>query len=78
MVSFINLYLTMLGGRDSSVDISDSLRAGRPGVRDLEWARFSILVRDPPSLLYNVYGVSFPGYSGRGVALTTHPLLATM
>jgi len=31
---------------------------------------------DPPSHLYNVYSVSFPGEKRRGVALATHLLLA--
>jgi hypothetical protein len=32
-------------------------------------------LRDPPSLLYNRYRVFPGGKSGRGVMLTTHPLL---
>jgi hypothetical protein len=61
---------------------SDWLRTGRPGFDHRQRRRnFSLPsapspLWGPPSLLYSRYGDSFPeGKCGRGVMLTSHPLL---
>ena len=48
-----------------------------PGI-EFQWGGEIFLTRPDwpwslPNLLYNGYGVNFPGLSGRGVVLTTHP-----
>ena len=69
----------MVLGRDSSVDIATALRAGQFGDRIPVWvARFSALVHTCPAAhpaSCTMGTGSFPkGLSGRGVALTTHPI----
>jgi hypothetical protein len=64
--------------RDSSVVIATRYGLESPGIES-RWAEifrtYPDRLRDPPSLLYNRYRV-FPGSKGgRGVMLTTHPLL---
>jgi hypothetical protein len=68
-----------LCGPGSSVGIATELRAGRSGDRVPVGARFSALVQivlgAHPASCTRVTG-SFPGVKyGRGVLLTTHPLL---
>ena len=62
----------------SSVGIATELRAARSGIES-RWRRdsphLSRLALGPPSLLYNGYRVFLGVKSGRGVLLTTHPLL---
>jgi len=67
-----------VGGPGSSVGIPNELRAGRSGIESPVGTRFSAHPDRPwgsPSLLYNGYRVSPGGRGGRGVLLTTHPLL---
>ena len=76
---YFNKAYRWIGGPGSDVSIATGYRLDGPGIKsrlgeifrtypDLPWG--------PPSLLYNGYRV-FPGgvKSGRGVALTPHPLL---
>jgi hypothetical protein len=58
---------------------TDWLRTGRSGVRILVGTRFFAHVQTVPGThpAYCTMGTgSFPGVNGRGVVLTTHPLLA--
>jgi hypothetical protein len=70
--------LVRLGSRDSVVGIATRYGLEGPGI-EFRWGEIFRTkpdrLRDPPSLLYNGYRV-FPGSkSGRGVILTTNPLL---
>jgi hypothetical protein len=61
-----------------SKDSTGQLRAGRSADRIPAGRVFPHLSRPspvPPSLLYNGYRVFPGGKGGRGVMLTTHPLL---
>jgi hypothetical protein len=72
--------LTTIVGRDGSVGTATSHGPHGPGIESSGGEIFHIRPErflDPPSLLHNVYLVSFPGVkSARGVALTTHTDLA--
>jgi hypothetical protein len=64
--------------RDSSVGIATRYGLDGPGIESRWGARFSAPVQvglgaHPAS--YTMGTGSFPGYSGQGVALTTHPHL---
>jgi hypothetical protein len=64
--------------RDSVVSITTRYGVEGPGIES-RWGEFfrtySDRLRGPPSLLYNGYLVFPRGRGGRGVMLTTHPLL---
>jgi hypothetical protein len=73
------VYVTLPpGSRDSSVGITTRYGLEGPGIESLWGEIFRTIpdrLRGPPSLLYNGY-LFFPGgKGGRGVMLTTHPLL---
>jgi len=74
---FITVYLTF-GGPGSSVGIATELRAGRTGIES-RWGRDFPPVQTGPGAhpaSCKMGTVSFPGLKcGRGVLLTTHPLL---
>jgi hypothetical protein len=71
-------YSTCAGSRDSVVSIATRYGLEGPGIESRWGEIFRIYpdrLRGPPSLLHNGYRV-FPGSKGgRGVMLTTHPLL---
>ena len=74
---FIPLLFTM-GSRDSSVGIVTRYGLEGPGIEsrwDEIFRTYPDRFRGPPSLLYNGYRVFHGGKDGRGVMLTTHPLL---
>ena len=82
-MELVSWYLpSLIGGPGSSVGIATELRAGRPGDRIPVGARFSAPVQTGPgahSASCTVGTVSFPGVNcGRGVLLTTHPLLVPL
>jgi hypothetical protein len=64
--------------RDSSVGIATRYGLEAPGIKS-RWGEifctYPDRLRGPPSLLYDGYRVFPGGKSGRGVMLTTHPLL---
>jgi hypothetical protein len=66
------------GSRDSSVGIVTRYGLKDPGIES-RWGEifrtYPDRLRDPPSLLYNVYWVFPGGKGGQGVMLTAHPLL---
>jgi hypothetical protein len=66
------------GSRDSVVGIATRYRLGGPGI-ETRWGEifctYPDWLRGPPSLLYNGYRVYHRVKDGRGVMLTTHPLL---
>jgi hypothetical protein len=65
--------------RDSSVGIATRYGLDGPGIESRWWARFSAPVQTGPGAhpaSYTICTGSFPGYSDRGVAVTTHPQLA--
>ena len=71
--------IVTLVGRDSSVDIATRYELDGPGIEFRCRARFSPPVQTDPGAhpaSYTVGTGSFPGWSGQGVALTTHPHLA--
>jgi hypothetical protein len=64
--------------RDSSVGIATRYGLDGPGIEsrwDEIFRTYPDRLRGPPSLLYNRYRVFPGGKGGRGVILTTHPLL---
>jgi hypothetical protein len=67
------------GSRDSIVSTATRYVLGGPGVES-RWGEifhpYPDRLRGPPSLLYNGYGAFPGGKGGRGVMVTTHPLLA--
>jgi hypothetical protein len=67
-----------VGSRDSSVGIATRYGLEGPGIES-QWGEifrtYPDRLRGPPSLLYNEYRVFPGGTGGRGVMLTTHPLL---
>jgi hypothetical protein len=69
---------TYIWSRDSSVGIATRYGLDGPGIES-RWAEifrtYPDRLRGPPSLLYNGYRVFPGGKGGRGVILTTHPLL---
>jgi hypothetical protein len=75
----ISMYIYIyIGSRDSVVGIATRYGLEGPGIES-RWGEilgnYPDRLRGPPSLLYNGYRV-FPGdKGGRGVMLTTHPLL---
>ena len=66
------------GSRDSVVSIATRYGLDGPGIES-RWGEifrtYPDRLRGPPSLLYNGYRVFPGGKGGRGVMLTTHPLL---
>jgi hypothetical protein len=70
--------LTLRMSRDSVVGIATSYGLEGPGIES-RWGEifrtYPDRIRGPPSLLYNGSGVFPGGKGGRGVILTTHPLL---
>jgi hypothetical protein len=78
----IVLYLVTVyedsGSRDSSVGIATRYGLEGPGIES-RWGEvfrtYLDRLRGPPSLLYNGYQVFPGGKGGRGVMLTTYPLL---
>ena len=75
------IILTFAQGRDSSVGIATAYELGGPGIESRWKARFSAPVQTCPeahsaSCTYNGYRVFLGVRCGRGVTLTTHPLLA--
>ena len=66
------------GSRDSVVSIATRYGLEGPGIES-RWGEifrtYPDRLRGPPSLLYNGYRVFPGGKDGRGVMLTTHPLL---
>jgi hypothetical protein len=66
------------GSRDSAVGIATRYGLEGPGIES-RWGEifrtYPDRVRDPPSLLYDGYRVFPRGKGGRGVMMTTHPLL---
>jgi hypothetical protein len=66
------------GSRDSVVSVATRYWLGGPGIES-RWGEifrtYPDRLRGPPSLLYNGYRVFPEGKGGRGVMLTTHPLL---
>jgi hypothetical protein len=80
--NFFKIYLillqSVLGSRHSVVGIATSYGLEGPGIESRWGEIFRIYPdrpRGPPSLLYNGYRVFPGGKGGRGVMLTTHPLL---
>ena len=75
----IKCVVSAQSGPGSSVGIATDHGLDGPGIESWWKARFYARLDrpwSPPSLLYNGYRV-FPGVKcGRGVLLTTHPLLA--
>jgi hypothetical protein len=75
----INKHITNADGPGSSVGIANELRAGRSGDRIPVGVRFSAPVQTGPGahpVSCTMGTGSFPGVKyGRGVTLTTHPLL---
>jgi hypothetical protein len=74
--NLLNTYIDR--SRDTIVGIATRYGLEGPGIES-QWGEifrtYPDRLRGPPSLLYNGYGV-FPGRKGgRGVMLTTHPLL---
>ena len=70
--------LTLCRSRDSSVSITTRYGLDGPGIESRWGEIFRTCpdrLRSPPSLLYNGYRVFPGGKGGRGVMLTTHPLL---
>jgi hypothetical protein len=71
-------YLTYRGRRDSVVGIATRYGLGGPGIES-RWGEifrnYPDRLRGPLSLLYNGYRVFPGGKGGRGVMLTTRPLL---
>jgi hypothetical protein len=67
-----------LRSRDSSVGIATRYVLEGPGIES-RWVQIFLTypdrLRGPPSLLYNGYRVFPGGKGGRGMMLTTHPLL---
>jgi hypothetical protein len=75
MNSSIYIYIW---SQDSSVGIATRYGLEGPGIESRCGEIFRTYpdrLRGPPSLLYNGYRVFPGGKSGRGVMLTTHPLL---
>jgi hypothetical protein len=71
----------LVSGLGSSVSITTGYGLDRPGIES-RWGEIFLTCRDwpwgPSSLLYNGYRF-FPGVkSGRGVTLTSHPLLVSL
>lgn len=66
MVCVINLHLTALGGRDSSVDVSDSLGAGRSGFETSCGQYFPYMSGVRPASFTMGMGVSVPGVKQPG------------
>jgi hypothetical protein len=70
--------MATLGSRDSSVGIATRYGLEGPGIES-RWSEifrtYPDRRRGPPSLLYSGYRVFPGGKGGRGVMLTTHPLL---
>jgi hypothetical protein len=68
----------MVRSRDSSVGIATAYGLEGPGIES-RWGEIFRAYPDrlwgPPSLLYNGYRVFPGGKGGRGMMLTTHPLL---
>jgi hypothetical protein len=64
--------------RDSSVSIATCYGLEGPGIES-RWGEifrtYPYWLRGPPNLLYNGYRVFPGGEGGRGVMLTTHPLI---
>jgi hypothetical protein len=72
------LVLISVRSRDSAVGIATCYRLEDPGIESPRGEIFRTSpdwLRGPPSLLYNGYRVFTGGKGGRGVILTTHPLL---
>ena len=68
----------LVGSRDSVVSIATCYGLEGPGIESRWGEIFRIYpdrLRGPPSLLYNGYRVFPGGKGGRGMMLTTHPLL---
>jgi hypothetical protein len=74
----IGLLYSLLGSRDSSVGIATRYGLEGPAIES-RWGEifrtYPDRLRGPPSLLYNGYLVFPGGKGGRGMMLTTHPLL---
>jgi hypothetical protein len=70
--------IKLLGSRDSAVGIATRYGLEGPGIES-RWGEifrtYPDRLRGPPSLLYNGYRIFPGGKGGRGVMLTTHPLL---
>jgi hypothetical protein len=77
-VSYFLPVLATFGSRDSSVGIATRYGLEGPGI-EYRWGEifrtYPDRLRGPPSLLCNGYRVFPGGKGGRGVMLTTHPLL---
>jgi hypothetical protein len=73
-----NIALLQTGSRDSSVGIATRYGLEGPGIES-RWVEtfrtYPDRLRAPPSLLYNEYRVFLGSKCGRGVMLTTQPLL---
>jgi hypothetical protein len=76
--SHISIGTVITWSRDSSVGIATRYGLGGPGI-EYRWGEifrtYPDRLRGPPSLLYNGYRVFPGGKGGRGVMLTTHPLI---
>jgi hypothetical protein len=76
--TIIKLAFLLHWSRDSSVGIATRYELEGPGIES-RWGEIFRTspdrLRGPPSLLYNGYRVFPGGKCGRGVMLTTHPLL---
>ena len=73
-----HLSVPYVGSQDSVVGIATRYGLEGPGIES-RWGEifrtYPDRLQDPPSLLYNGYWVFPGGKGGRGVMLTTHPLL---
>ena len=77
-LSLVLICTDLYGSRDSVVSIATRYGLEGPGI-DSRWGEifrtYPDRLRGPPSLLYNGYRVFPGGKGGRGVMLTTYPLL---